>query len=200
MSNPVSEAKVTSCLRCGMPVRLNPTAGSEAIMLRRAKTPEGLCLACATHDWLRNTYPVNMLLAEGGPSMLLNVSVREQFAVIMTAANSDARPEEIDWNRIVEFWDLPFPDPVKPSAANPMTQQELDEIAAGETPAFGARPLSEPDPLVDQTTFTSFEQLDQLEPGLGSRLRQLLAESTSRQEEKSDDEEPEPPARQQTFW
>jgi hypothetical protein len=113
------------CGRCGAPCKVNPVAGSKATMLKRAAGP-GLCVNCAAHDWLRNTYPVNLLLAQSGPKSLAFPHIQEEFAGLMKMANSDAKPHEIDWQRIIDNWDLPFPRKLKPSAANPVTQEELD--------------------------------------------------------------------------
>lgn len=127
----MADSQVTRCKRCDMRVRVNPKPDSQAGMLRRAQEPTGLCINCAVHDWLRNTYPVNILLAESGPKGLMHVTSREQFAEIMRVAHSDAVPDEINWNLIVENWDLPFPTPVKARGTNPVDQKELDRIAAG---------------------------------------------------------------------
>ena len=115
-----------ACLRCGAACKVAPVPGSTATMLKRGRTPKGLCVNCAVHDWLRNTYPANLLLARSGPKSLAHPHIQEQFAGLMTMAGSDARPDEIDWERIVANWDLPFPTKLKPSATNPVSQQELD--------------------------------------------------------------------------
>jgi len=108
-----------------------------------------------------------MLLAESGLKILLYPWVREQFAAIMRAGSADAEADEINWNLIVENWDLPFPNKMKPSATNPCTQQELDEIAAGKRPGLGKRRSPKPDPLGGKMTITSFDELNLLSPGLG---------------------------------
>jgi hypothetical protein len=40
--------------------------------------------------------------------MLLAPHVQQQFARVMKAGNADATPEEINWQRVVENWNLPF--------------------------------------------------------------------------------------------
>lgn len=99
-------------------------------MLRRSKRAGGLCVNCAAHDWLRNTYPANLLLASSGPKTLAFPHIQEQFAGLMKMANSDARPDEINWSAIIANWDLPFPSKLKSSAINPVTQAELDRAKA----------------------------------------------------------------------
>lgn len=117
---------ITNCLRCGAKCKIEPIPGSKARLLKRGNK-EGLCLSCAVHDWLRNTYPINMLLAGmQNPQNLLLPDIQEQFAGILKVGFSDAKPDEIDWQQIVDNWDLPFPTKVKRSAMNPMSQEELD--------------------------------------------------------------------------
>ena len=44
----------------------------------------------------------------------------------MRVGGADANPDEIDWNQIVENWDLPFKNKVKATAMNPASQAVLD--------------------------------------------------------------------------
>jgi len=115
-----------------------------------------------------------MQLAESGPGILMHPHIRELFADIMRTGHADADPDEIDWQKIVENWDLPFADKVKPRADNPVTQKQLDEIKAGkykaiDTPAPQAKVL-----LDNNGVIKSFEQLNKLEPGLGDKFRKCL--------------------------
>jgi len=164
--------EVIDCQRCGAQCRLSGKPGKKAKMLRFAKGP-GLCVNCAVHDWLRNTYPINMLLAEHGPKGLEHPQIQEMFANIMLTAGSDANPDEIDWNRIKENWDLPFADKVKPRADNPVNQKQLDEIKAGKYKAINTPPLHS---MMDHNhgVITNFEQLNELEPGLGDNFKKCL--------------------------
>ena len=114
------------CSRCGARCKVDPKAGSQAKMLKRGKVPKGLCVNCAVHDFLRNTYPVNLLLAQSGPKSLAYPHIQEQFAGIMKSRCSDAVPDEIGWQAIIDNWDLPFPNKLKSSAVNPVDQAELD--------------------------------------------------------------------------
>lgn len=127
------KAGTCKCGRCGAACKVNPISGSKATMLKRSENSKGLCVNCAAHDWLRNTYPANLLLAQSGPRVLAFPHIQEQFAGLMKMANSDARPEEIYWDAIIANWDLPFPTKLRPRAENPVTQEELDRAkAAGE--------------------------------------------------------------------
>jgi len=86
---------------------------------------------------------------------------------------SDAIPDEISWDLIIENWDLPFPHKVKPRAMNPCSQVELDEIASGDRPGLGDMPLFDQKPI-DHTCITSFGQMNEISPGLGDEFRDCL--------------------------
>ncbi|MBA7622592.1 hypothetical protein ES703_29970 [subsurface metagenome] len=162
------------CQRCEARCKVDDLRNPDAKMLRRSKESWGLCINCAVHDWLRNTYPPNILLAQSGPKILLYPHIQQQFTDIMRVACADARPAEINWNIIVENWELPFPQKIKPSASNPCSQLELDEIASGKRPGLGCLGPVTPDPLGGKTTITSFEELNLLEPGMGDELKRTL--------------------------
>ena len=192
--------KIVHCQRCELPLRVNPKPGSKATMLKRAKDGKGLCVHCAAHDWLRNTYPINIQLAESGPSALLVPHIQEMYAEIMRSQLADAKPDDISWNRIVEFWDLPFPHKIKTTGRNPVSQKELDEITSGKRPGLGGRigEARESLSLDSDLTIRSFEELNQLDPGLGDSLRDsLLRQRETDKKEPGDDEAP---PTQLTFW
>ena len=114
------------CSRCGAKCKVDPIVNSKARMVKRSDVPKGLCINCAVHDTLRNLYPANLLLASSGPRCLALHHIQEQFAGILKSANSDAMPGEIDWQAVIENWDLPFPTKLKRSAMNPVDQDDLD--------------------------------------------------------------------------
>lgn len=168
--------EIIHCERCKAPCKIGGARNPDAKMLRRSSEPKGLCINCAVQDFLRNTYPVNILLAQSGPQVLLYPHLREPFADIMRAGLADAKLDEIDWSRIVKNWDLPFPNKVKPGPMNPCSQRELDEIATRKRPGIGQMGIPKRDPLNGKTTITSFEECNLLEPGLGDKLRKCLRE------------------------
>jgi len=116
---------IIECKRCGERCRIAGAPGEKAKMLRFAQGP-GLCVNCGVHDWLRNTYPPNILLAESGPKVLLSPQIQQQFTEIMRIVFADAKPDEIDWAKIVKNWDLLFENKVKATAMNPASQDVLD--------------------------------------------------------------------------
>ncbi len=116
------------CQRCNAPLRVGGSRNEDAKMLRRSKQPKGFCVNCAVHNWLRNTYPVNQILAGmRNPAETLRLEhIQQQFVGIMRAGNADANPDEINWEAIIDNWDLPFKNKVKGRAMNPATQAVLD--------------------------------------------------------------------------
>ena len=139
-----------NCGRCGARCKVNPLAGSKAKMLRRNKVPKGLCVNCAVHDFLRNTYPVNLILARSGPKSLAFPHIQQQFAGIMRSRLSDAVPDEIDWQAIIDKWDLPFPNKLKSSVTNPVNQAELDRYPGEEKEREKLRIERLKDPRTDE--------------------------------------------------
>jgi len=172
----MAEVAIAHCRRCGARCRVGGAGNPGAKMLRRSNEPKGLCVNCATHDWLRNTYPVNMLLAENGPKILVHWHIREQFADIMRCGMADAKPDEINWNLMNENWDLPFPHKIKRSAANPCSQQDLDEIKSGKRRGLGQKiPAKNKYTICNPPKVVrSFRELNEVEAGLGDELKSLL--------------------------
>lgn len=168
---------IVNCERCGAHCRVDALRSSDAKMLRRSKEPKGLCINCAVSDWLRNTYPPNILLAQSGPKVLLFPHIQEQFAEIMKVGFADAKPDEIVWQRIVDNWELPFPKKIKPSASNPCSQEELDAIKAGTHPGLGENRIRASvggAMKARKGPIKSFDELNELEPGLGDQLKKCL--------------------------
>lgn len=174
----IKEAKIIDtiihCERCEARCKVAGPRNSDAKMLRRSREPKGLCVNCAVHDWLRNTYPVNIQLAEYGPKGLDHPQIQELFTEIMRTKFADAKPDEIDWDLIVENWDLPFPHKIKPSGMNPCDQQELDAIKAGTHPGIGSSGRKSLHEIAKDGCITSLEQLNELSPGLGDDFKQCL--------------------------
>lgn len=119
---------ICNCQRCGAKCSVNPKPGSQAKLLKHSKEAKGLCVNCAVHDWLRNTYPVNQILAGmRNPAEVLRFEhIQQQFTGIMRVGFADANPDEIDWEAIITNWDLPFKNKVKGAAMNPASQAVLD--------------------------------------------------------------------------
>lgn len=100
------ELQIVHCSRCNAPCRRSAPPNPKARLLKRSDVPSGLCASCATAQFLQNS-PMAQLITN--PEMLLNPTLREQFARIMEAGNADANPAEINWEKVVRDWALPFP-------------------------------------------------------------------------------------------
>jgi hypothetical protein len=55
----------------------------------------------------------------------------QQIENVMRVGKSDALPDEINWDRIIANWELPFPQPVRSTPENPMSEKDLARIARG---------------------------------------------------------------------
>lgn len=103
----MTEVAATPCRRCGR-AALSSDGNPDARMMRRAK--EGVCADCATIVFLQRLDNMHggMLLPTGQTwAEALNLPhVRERFAALMRAGDADADPDEIDWERVVELWDI----------------------------------------------------------------------------------------------
>jgi len=106
-----------NCSRCGELCKLAHTATKDARLLKHAIRPEtrGFCPDCAVTDFFKNQSQLAMLLEMNptGKAMLLDARIQQQFASILQTGNADAKPEEINWQRIYENWELPSPKAAK---------------------------------------------------------------------------------------
>lgn len=102
--------EVVNCQRCGRLCR--PGQGNPESRPFRRST-KGLCVNCAITEFFKTTEPMTSLL-EGlmyktDKRILLSPAIQEQVGNIMKAGNCDASLEEIDWQTVVDQWDLPLP-------------------------------------------------------------------------------------------
>jgi hypothetical protein len=174
------------CERCGRRCQVAGDRNPDARLLRKSAVPKGYCVNCAVTQFLLNTYPCNMLLDENGPGALRVLALQEQFADIMRVGMADAHPDEIDWEAVIANWDLPVK--VERSATNPYMPRHPKRA-----PKREHRP-PRPDPLPGVDVITSFDQINQIEPGLGDDLRRVL-----RGERRPDDPGPPRPAQGELF-
>lgn len=108
------DLQVVNCARCGVPCKLADTSTEDARLLRAARAPEtsGYCADCAATDFMQNQYPhlAELMLSNPlGKASLLDKRVQKQFAAVMAAGNADAAPAEINWQRVHDLWEMPFP-------------------------------------------------------------------------------------------
>lgn len=75
-----------------------------------AQTAENaLCADCAATALIKTVEALMWGIEKNGVRMLLNPTVQQSFAEVMKVGRADATPEEINWQRVVENWELPVP-------------------------------------------------------------------------------------------
>lgn len=103
------------CDRCGDPCMFTGDPGAEARLMRRSPVAKGLCVNCSATAFLKAMVgpTIDRKAAEaaerGDEHPLLNPKAQESFAAVMLAGKADADPFELDWQSVVDRWDLPFP-------------------------------------------------------------------------------------------
>ncbi len=122
------------CDRCGRPLRLAERRKEESKPFRRAKVPQGVCPDCVVTEFIYNTYPVNMIIDERGPDILLHPLAGKAFKMtILQGCEMDA--SEINWQRVVDNWKLPVRQ--LRGAKNPYTMGEAARRREAGVPRSG---------------------------------------------------------------
>ena len=106
-----------NCERCGIALQVAAARSEESAPFRRADVPKGFCADCVFTQFLYNTYPINMQLDRSGPQVLLHPEMRQAILLCGLLNRCDMNVDELDWQRIVDNWDLPVA--CEPSATNP---------------------------------------------------------------------------------
>lgn len=106
---------IAPCPRCGRICSDNtPPANRASQTIRRSTFKKGgTCASCALADWIKKTPALMMVIGMLKKKGLTVVDafklphVRAQFAAIMKTGQSDATPDEIDWDHLAVNWELP---------------------------------------------------------------------------------------------
>jgi len=100
------------CPRCSRPCQVSdrPSQG-DARLLRLAKNAhEGLCANCAVTSFILVTETLAYAVELHGPAkVLLMPEAQAGFAELFKVGNADADISEINWQVVVDNWELPFP-------------------------------------------------------------------------------------------
>ena len=107
----VETVSETVCQRCGRPAK-GRDGNPDARIMRHAQ--EGVCVDCATVIFLQeldNMHGSKMhghLLPPGETwaTALRLPHLQKHFAAVMIAGKADAKADEIDWERVIELWDI----------------------------------------------------------------------------------------------
>ncbi len=136
--------QTANCDRCKRLLQVATIRKETSRPFRKSLVPKGLCPECVVTEFFYNTYPVNMLIDEAGPEILLREGVAgwsdpdvpaglpfvAQALVgsgIMKECEMDIR--EIDWVRLVENWNLPVK--TKKGARNPYRMGDSPRAGKG---------------------------------------------------------------------
>lgn len=106
-SNPPRE-RFVRCERCLLSLKVTDDRNEDARVLRKAKTGQGVCVNCAATQFLRTMEPLATVLSARGPEVLRSEAAQVQFGAMLAAGDSDAKGAEVDWNAVIEHWELPL--------------------------------------------------------------------------------------------
>ncbi len=98
----------TACKRCGRACLGERSSRPGARPFRKAV--RGLCADCAVTRFFKDTDEgLGFALPEGfDPSGLLLPHIQRQFLQIMSIGGSELAVQDIDWDRVIEQWELPI--------------------------------------------------------------------------------------------
>lgn len=111
---------VTSCARCGVPCALAPPeTDREGVAILRGLSRRGVpgvCTACNATAFLQDPdYPSSFILGEMPPekraACLRLPHFQDQFCAVVNAQHAGVGldPRLVDWERVIQNWDLPHP-------------------------------------------------------------------------------------------
>lgn len=104
-----TDLALTGCLRCGARVQfVHGQRNPEAKVLRKSAVPKGFCVCCAAAHFLQHGPEPMRSLITRSPTSLRHPQVQAQFGAILESGMSDARLLEIDWQKVLADWALPF--------------------------------------------------------------------------------------------
>ena len=99
------------CPRCSKPCQVSDRPShSDARLLQLAKNArEGLCANCAITSFILSIESLAYAIELNGTQVLLMPQAQGVFAELFQVGKSDADISEINWQVVVENWNLPFP-------------------------------------------------------------------------------------------
>lgn len=94
---------IKPCPRCGKECNAEKSGNQNARPLR--KSDNGMCLECTATGVILSLPSAGMFPKEA----MLAPYIQTQFEAVLRVGNADSDAYGVDWNRVVENWDLPFP-------------------------------------------------------------------------------------------
>ena len=104
---------LAECTRCGKLCKVAGPANPKARLMPYATSAEarerGLCADCAATAFLKGTPTLMYGIEANGVKMLLDPRIQKGFGEVMVIGKADAKPGEVNWQRVVDNWELPLP-------------------------------------------------------------------------------------------
>jgi len=105
--------EIVECTRCGKPCKVGPPPNPKARLMAFATKAEalqsGLCGNCAAAVFIKSNRILMAGIEMSGIGMLADARVQKQFGDVMQAGFADAKPAELNWQKIIDDWELPIP-------------------------------------------------------------------------------------------
>ena len=104
-------AGAVPCARCGVPCRPAVSEHPDARLMQHTTGPSGYCECCALTAFLLAMpfTPLGIARAGSVAALFADARVQAQLGAVFLAGQADARIEAINWQRVVDQWELPFP-------------------------------------------------------------------------------------------
>lgn len=99
--------EITKCTRCGRQCIPGKSLNPEARPFKGAM--EGLCADCVVTSFLQSDEVLQQAIVKTKKAVLLLPFAQEQFFKLMKVGRSELSSDEINWEVVVDQWDLPFP-------------------------------------------------------------------------------------------
>lgn len=104
----------STCVRCGRTCQPGESKNPNARPFKRTK--KGLCENCVVTQFLLcdDLESVRIGLLRNGIEVLKIPAIQKQFAEILRVGMSELPADDIDWNIVINQWNLPFPKGYEP--------------------------------------------------------------------------------------
>lgn len=110
---------LAECTRCRKLCKVASPPNPEARLMPYATAEEarerGLCADCAAAAFIKGVETLMYGIEKNGVSMLLDPRIQKAFGEVMVIGKADAHPAEVNWQRVVDNWELPVPNKRKRS-------------------------------------------------------------------------------------
>jgi hypothetical protein len=110
---PVGKSGGIPCSRCGRICVIKGTRNENARLLRAAtaKTKHGLCATCGLRSFIESVEALRDIFSkyhDATPEAFKLPHVQQQLRQVLIAGGADVRMEEIDFDHLVDNWNLPL--------------------------------------------------------------------------------------------